>query len=237
MQVSRLEAELKKEKEAKARIMRTRTTSPDPAREDTCSSLMMSEELESLKMQLAVEVQEKETLQQEMSGLKQSLVVSGKKDIVERHKVISDLQAEVCELDKALKEKDSDMKRQYQVHSHTIADLQTKLSKERQNREELLQSAKKESESPRPASSEVTTASRDTAAMTAAMTASMTATLQEKDKTIEQLTQQMQAFGKTARNVAKLTEHTKQQSETIVALKADLQQAQVHCTCTCTCMY
>ena len=225
VQVSRLEAELKKEKDAKSKMLHTRTASPDSAREDTCTSMTLSRELESLKVQLAVEVEEKKTLQHEMS-----LVVSGKKDIVERQKVISDLQAEVHDLKKAIEEKDSNMKRQYQVLSHTIADLQAKLSKERQTREDLLQSAKKESGPPGPASFEGTTTSRDTAA-------SMTAALQEKDGMIQQLTQQLQTFAKTARNVAKLTEHTKQQSETIVVLKADLQQAQVHVIVHVYCSY
>jgi predicted nucleic acid-binding Zn-ribbon protein len=162
-EVSRLEAELEKEKDANTKMLRARTTSPDPAGDDACISLMLSQELESVKTQLAVEVQEKNSLEQQMTNLKQSLVVSGKGDIVKRNEVISDLQAKVRELEKRVEEKDSDIKRQYHVHTRTVSDLQAKLSKERQQREELLQSARNGA---RPASSEATTTSRDTAAVT-----------------------------------------------------------------------
>ena len=249
MQVSRLEAELEKEKDANTKMLRARTTSPDPAGDDACISLMLSQELESVKTQLAVEVQEKNSLEQQMTNLKQSLVVSGKGDIVKRNEVISDLQAKVRELEKRVEEKDSDIKRQYHVHTRTVSDLQAKLSKERQQREELLQSAKNGAG---PASSEATTTSRDTAAVTAALqekdrtiqqlsqqlqtldktastsrdTAAMTATLQEKDRTIQQLSQQLQTLDKTAstsRDTAAMTATLQEKDRTIQQLSQQLQ--------------
>jgi predicted RNase H-like nuclease (RuvC/YqgF family) len=213
-EVSRLEAELEKEKDANTKMLRARTTSPDPAGDDACISLMLSQELESVKTQLAVEVQEKNSLEQQMTNLKQSLVVSGKGDIVKRNEVISDLQAKVRELEKRVEEKDSDIKRQYHVHTRTVSDLQAKLSKERQQREELLQSARNGA---RPASSEATTTSRDTAAVTAA--------LQEKDRTIQQLSQQLQTLDKTAstsRDTAAMTAALQEKDRTIQQLSQQL---------------
>lgn len=213
-QISRLEAELKKEKEEKERLLRTKSASPDNSSNHT--SLVPSHELEMVKSKLAWEMEAKTALEVQLNSLKQSLVVSGKGEGAQRSATIADLQDKVRQLEQTLEEKETEMKRQTQVQTRTIANLESKLSAERQQRQVLLQSA--------PTTSTPGTASADTAAMTK--------TLQEREKTIEQLFQQLQQLEKTASNVTKITQHSKQQSLKIATLKQELQ---VQCSCICTC--
>lgn len=236
--MSRLEAELKKEKEEKERLLRVKSASPDIS--SNHSSLMLSQELEIVKSKLAWEMEANVALEDKLNSLKQSLVVSGKGEGAQRSAAMADLQDKVRHLEQTLEEKqaelkdkvhhleqtleekEAEMKRQNQVQTRTIASLEAKLSLERQQRQELLQSAPTTS-TPRTTTTE--SASADTTAMTK--------TLKEKEKEIQQLTQQLQQFEKTASNVAKITLHSKQQSSTIATLKQELQ---VQCTCTCTCI-
>ena len=210
MQVSHLDTELKEEKEKVAKMMRDRSVSPESS---STISLKLSQELDIVKARLAYEVEAKAALEEKLS----SLVVPGKGDGARRNLVISELQEKVSQLEKALQEKESESKKQTQVHSRTIADLQTKLSRERQQRQEILQST---GTKPTPTSSEASAISPDSAAMTEA--------LREKDRTIQHLSAQLQKFEKTARDVMKITQHSKQQSGTIVALKEELERMQVH---------
>ena len=240
--MSRLEAELKKEKDEKDRLMRIKSASPDNS--SNHNSLVLSQELEIVRSKLAWEVTAKVALEQELSSLKQSLVVSGKGEGAQRSAAMAELQdkvrhleqmleekedelerqnqiqiRKVHQLEQMLQEKEAEMKRQNQVQTRTIANLEAKLSAERQQRQDLLQSAPTTS-APRTTTTESTSAD----------TTAMTKTLQEKEKEIEHLTQQLQQLAKTASNVAKITQHSKQQSSTIATLKQDL-QVHVHCIC------
>ena len=219
-QMSRLEAELKKEKEEKEILFRIKSASPDIS--SNHSSLVLSQELEIVKSKLEWEMEANVALEQKLNSLKQSLVVSGKGEGAQRSAAMADLQDKVRHLEQTLEHKEDEMKRQIQVQTRTIASLQAKLSEERQQRQELLQSA------PTTSTSRTTTTESASADTTA-----MTKTLKEKEKEIQQLTQQLQQFEKTASNVAKITLHSKQQSSTIATLKQELQ---VQCTCTCTCI-
>ena len=224
-------------------------------------SIEMSQKLESLEKQLAWQVEAKTAVEHDLNSLKQSLVVDGKGDRGKRNEVFTKLQDEnsklkesirqleeklreketdvkvrlitFAELEQKLEEKEADMKRQNRIQSRFIADLQSKLSQERQQREELRQSAET---GVKPSPSETPTPP-DTAVLTEA--------LREKDRIIELNVQQLQKLEKTARDVTKIIQHSKHQSETIANLKEDLARAQViyictyityTCTCTCTCM-
>ena len=231
-QMVRLEAEMKKVKEEKERLMHVKSASPYNS-----SSLVLSQELDMVKTKLAWEVEAKVALEQELNSLKQSLVVSGKGESAQRSGAMAELQDKVRQLEQTLEEKEDEMKRQNQVQirkvhqleqtleekedemkrqiqvmTRTIASLEAKLSAERQQRQELLQSAPTTST---PRTTTTQSASADTAAMTK--------TLQEKEKEIEQLTQKLQQLAKTASNVAKITQHSKQQNSTIATLKEELQ--------------
>ena len=220
LQVSRLEAELKRERDEREKILRDRSHSPDPT--GGAISIQLSQELEIVKSRLAWEVEAKTALEQQMTSMKQSLVVSGKEDILKRNAVLVEMQKEMAELtetvhklQQALSEKEVEMKRQNQVHTRTIADLQTKLSKERQQREELRKS--------------VGGGTRPSEAASTADTAALTAALHEKERVIQQQTEQLQKLEETAKNSVKITMHSRQQSGKIATLKRDLLQAQV-CT-------
>ena len=220
LQVSRLEAELKRERDEREKILRDRSHSPDPT--GGAISIQLSQELEIVKSRLAWEVEAKTALEQQMTSMKQSLVVSGKEDILKRSAVLVEMQKEMAELretvhklQQALSEKEVEMKRQNQVHTRTIADLQTKLSKERQQREELRKS--------------VGGGTRPSEAASTADTTALTAALHEKERVIQQQTEQLQKLEETAKNSVKITMHSRQQSGKIATLKRDLLQAQV-CT-------
>ena len=230
-QVSRLEAALKKERDEKERLLRGRSASPE---EDKSLSMKLNEELSSLRTQLDHEMSARAAVEQEMSSLKQSLVVGGQRDTVivrrQRDRVaelegtIDNLQQTVAEREGTLAKKEAETKRQNQVHSHTIADLQGKLSRARGEREELRQSVGSGSRAPGPTSPDATAMARQ---------------LREKEETIQKCHQQLQErdasiqkyvnqFEKTAREVAKITQHSKQQSQRVATLKVELDQAEVH---------
>lgn len=229
LQVSRLEAELKKEKEERMQQLRERQMSPEA--EEEALSLKLSQELHSTKAKLEWEMSAKAAIEQEMNSLKQSLVVSGSGDTAVVRKLRereTELERTVGELQQALVEKEEEQKRQNHVQSRTIADLQSKLSQERQQREELRRSADSGPRSPATGSN-----ASDIAAMAERLREKDTALqkcaheLVQKNAKLQQYSQQLQQFEKTAREVAKITTHSKQQSQTVATLRQDLVQAQV----------
>ena len=211
--MSRLDSELTKTKEAMNRLLRERS-----AGHESTDSLKLSSELELTKSQLVFEVSAKAALEEELNSLKQSLVVEGKSKTGSselKEKVVS-LEGEVRHLKTELVEKESEAKRQTQIHSRTISDLQAKLSREREQREELRQSAPTAGASP-----------QTSEASTSADIARLTAELHEKDKHINDLVMKLQSLEKTAAEVVKISRHSKKQSGTIAQLKEELQWTQV----------
>ena len=218
-QMSRLEAELKSEKESMMKLIRVRRcVSPEPG-EGGGSSLQLSQELDLVRAKLEHEVLAREAIQQEMISLKQSLVVGEKGEFVESstklRERVAELEGTVHTLEQTLTEKESEAKRQSQVQSRAIADLESKLSRERQQREKLRQQVTQEgAASPQPTSSPEV--------------AEMVKQLKEKETKIETMSQQMQKFEKTAWDVTKIIQHSRQQSETVAALKQELLLVQVY---------
>ena len=217
-QISRLEAELRKEKGEILRLLRERQT--NSASSEDPSSLQLSQELESMRSRLEEEELAKEAIQQEMNSLKQTLVVGGQGEVVSNtaklRERVRELEGTIGELERTLSEKESEAKRQTQVQSRTIADLQTKLSREREQREEIRQST---GPHPHPSGS------------TSPDVAEMAERLREKEREVGTLTQQLQALEKTAKEVAMIIKHSRQQSKTVATLKQELLTAQVHHNC------
>ena len=215
IQVSHLESELKNEKEKMSRLLRDKSVDPE-----TAHSLQLSNDLQIVRARLDFEVSAKAALEHEMTSLKESLVVNGKGNFGKNATLITELRVEVarekekiCQLEQSLAEKEAEVKRQTQIQARTISDLQSKLSRERQQREELRQSVPTPGAGPRTSGA----SSPDTARV-----------LQEKEKTIEELVYKLQKLEKTASEVVKIAQHSKTQSETIVTLKGDLRHAQVY---------
>ena len=61
----------------------------------------------------------------------------------------------------------------------------------------------------------------------------LTAALHEKERVIQQQTEQLRKLEKTATGVAKIAVHSRQQSELIATLKTDLIKGQVCISTTC----
>ena len=211
------------------KLLRVRQMSPEA--DEGALSLKLSQELDIVKAKLEYEVSTRVAIEQEMNSLKQSLVVGGPGDTAVVRKLRereTELERRVGELQQALAEKEEEKKRQNHVQSRTIADLQSKLSQERQQREELRRSADSGPRSPATGSN-----SSDIAAMAERLREKDTALQKcahevvQKDATIQKYWQQLQQFEKTAREVAKITTHSKQQSQTVATLRQDLVQAQV----------
>jgi chromosome segregation ATPase len=225
-EISRLEAELKKEKDDMLKLRRARQTSPEA--EERSFSLKLSHELDIVRAKLECEVSARAAVEQEMSSLKQSLVVSGQDG---RTAIVSKLRQKVTELEGTvdglrqalagkeltLVDKEVETKRQNQVQARTIADLQSKLSEARQQREELRQSSGSGARTPGVGS---------TTAVSSPDVAAMVKQLREKEATIQMYSQQLQQFEKTAREVAKITLHSKQQSQKVATLKENLDHTQ-----------
>ena len=112
-------------------MLRDWSHSPDPA-----GGAISLQELESVKSRLAWEVEAKTALEQQMTSLKQSLVVSGKEDIVKRNAVMVEMQKEaaglketVRQLQQTLSEKELEMRRHNQIHTRTIAEFTNEADK------------------------------------------------------------------------------------------------------------
>ena len=134
---------MKKERDDMMKLLRARQTSPEAE-----LSLQLSQELDIVRAKLEYEA----AVENEISSLKQSLMVGGQgggTDIVSKlRERVTELEGNVDGLRQALAgkehtlvEKEAETKRQNQVQARTIADLQSKLSEARQQREELRQSS------------------------------------------------------------------------------------------------
>ena len=229
--------------------LKARSVSP----EQPCgaTSLLLSQELDLVKGKLQWEMEARVQVESELHSLKQSLVVGGKGEIVGRNSIVADLQDKVQVLQQELKEKESDWKRQTQIQSRTISTLQTKLNTERGEKQEMLSTKPSQFSEGSSAPShhvgeEIVRLKRELALKEKELTAmraereslthssatsetssSQTEALKEKDRTIAQLTGQLQQFEKMVRDVAKISQHSKQQSGNVLALKGELQQTEV----------
>lgn len=219
LQISRLESELKHERDTISKLRRS-----GAANTETANSLQLSSGLDSVKPKLEYEVSARSSRGHELRSLKESLVMDGKRDnsnnkavITKLNEEIIHLQEQIHNLEQTLAEREMEAKRQTQIHTRTISDLQTKLSKARQQREEFSHLVDNTGAA-KPLKSEDT--SHDIA--------TMTKTLDEKDRYIKELVLKLQKLEKTAVEVVKISLHTKTQSELISNLKKDLRHAQVH---------
>ena len=153
------------------------------------------------------------------------------------------------------------MRRQNHAHAKAISSLQTKLTAEREDNQQLRQSltslskrATSSSGSPSESSASEEVArlrgelkqreeeihtlrmEKETLIMSGASEGTSTSEtahlLEEKDEEIRDLTEKLQKFHKTAKDFLKIAQHSKGQREMINHLRENLEQAVV-CTCTC----
>ena len=230
--------------------LKARSVSPEQP--SGATSLLLSQELDLVKGKLQWEMEARAQVESELHSLKQSLVVSGKGEIMGRNSIVADLQEKVQVLEQELKKKESGWKRQNYVQARTISSLQTKLNAERGEKQGILSAKTSQFSEGSSAPSdqdgeeivglkrelalkekELTAmrAERETlthsSAATSETSSSPTDALKEKDRTIENLTGQLHKFEKVVRDVAKISQHSKQQTEKVLALKGELQQTQV----------
>lgn len=204
-------------------LLHVRQSSPEGGNH----SIQLSQELDLMRARLENEVLAREAVEQEMMSLKQSLVVGGERHAPQSSVVIGKLRDRVRELEetvdhlrRSLEEKEDGAKRQNHVQSRTISDLQHKLSRERQQREEMKKTL---AENETNTSGQQNSASKPDSPDVSALTAE----IREKEKVILGLSQKLQSLDKTARDVTKIAVHSKQQSEKVVNLRQELTQAQV----------